>query len=1229
MILLIGVPWPLASQESPLLHPSVKTPVYFDRTAPLASLKPVPVTFRVRERRSIGNKIGYREFHRITANDLPETGDPVVQTAMGQLLPDPGSVIRNFEGMNNLSFIFPPDPQGDVGPAHYVQVVNTNLTIFSKTGSVLYGPVSLGTIWQGIPDPWNGEDGGDPIVLYDQAADRWIISQLSMPAFMNVYAELVAVSQTSDPTGPWYRYVYDFDNVLPDYPKFGIWPDGYYLSVNQFEDGQTWAGAGVMALNRDAMLAGVSDAALVFFDLGASAEPVSMLPADWDGTVAPPAGEPNSFVYFNDWSSPVEDYLKIWQFSVNWTNPAASTFTAAASLTTAPFESQVCADSMMLCIDQPGTGIRLMSISDRLMFRLQYRNFGGYRSMVTNHTVKAGSDGHAGIRWYELRNAGNGWSIHQQGTYAPDLSHRWMGSIAMNAQGDIALGYSVSDGSSVYPSIRYTGRRNSDPPGVMTLAEQTIMAGSGIQVVEEGRWGDYSMMSVDPEDDLTFWYTSEYMQDMEEYDWKTRVAAVRKITPSPDALTKPATGITLTSAQLNGEVNPNGLATTWYFEWGSSVAYGNSTPVTAAGAGTSNIVVSHAITGITSGTTWHFRLVATNSQGTSHGRDLTFTPGIAVVGTWPATQVTNITATAGGQVDSDGGYPVVQRGICWGTTPDPAITGNHTHDGSGMGAFTTILTGLTPDMTYHLRAFATTSLGTWYGPDRTFRTACGQRTIPMSENFNLAVFPSCWKEQTEGSGILNSWTVSPTANAGGAPSEMVSEGQMAMSGTTRLVTIPLNTVGISQLNLSFRHRLDSWFYGAIMKIQSSTDGMNWTDEEWWVESDEYGIPATTVNTTITNNLGSQTTYIGFAASEFLFSYLYWYIDNVTVTGVCGPFVTPPWEEGFARDGAIPLCWSQADHQGNGQGWKSGKVSQPLPLPALQGNYAYLDSYGYGAGNSQNADLISPVLNLSASSSPRLRFYHYFRQSPGSSGTVSFSTDQGATWTLLRQFNVTSPVNPAIFDQAIPEAAGKSAVQFKWNYTGSNGNIWAIDSIMVGDIPQNLNLTYPSVPDTACFDALSQIIVAGNNNQFLVPAGGSVTLIAGGKILLLPPTVATQGSQLHAMISSGGEYCGSAISMAPGAIAEGNSRFPEQVIRRNSFRVYPNPFRETLSLELPAIPAVPVEVTFFDIRGIKISSTRITGTNKHTFSFARWPEGVWLMRVVSGNESEMIRIIHIK
>lgn len=523
LLLIVFTPVLIYAQQNDLKPTTIKKAVYSDA---IPSLLSIPIITKqpvqTDEEGEVENEMNLHELRQLPSNNQALSVDPVLQGVVRDDLPEPMAPIQNFDGITNTYGVYPPDTQGDVGPNHYVQVVNLGFQIWNKSGVSLYGPANLSTIWTGIPAPWNGTNNGDPIVLYDQSANRWMIAQFSLPN-TSQYAMLVAVSQTPDPTGAWYRYVFQFGNKMPDYPHFGIWPDGYYMAVNQFISGATWGGVGACAFERTKMLAGDPTASMIYFDLGASSDPGSMLPSDWDGPTPPAVGAPNNFAYFNDWSSATEDYLKIWQFHVDWTTPASSTFTQSASLVTAPFDSQLCASGN--CIPQQGSGVLLEALSDRLMYRLQYRNFGDHQSMVTNHTVDADGSGRAGVRWYELRNSGSGWSIYQQGTYAPaDGINRWMGSIAMNGTGDIALGYSTCS-AGMFPSIHYTGRLSGDPLGTMSLAEQTIMAGTGYQSGSAARWGDYSMMSVDPVDDATFWYTTEYIQISGTVNWKTRIAS--------------------------------------------------------------------------------------------------------------------------------------------------------------------------------------------------------------------------------------------------------------------------------------------------------------------------------------------------------------------------------------------------------------------------------------------------------------------------------------------------------------------------------------------------------------------------------------------------------------------------------------------------------------------------------------------------------------------------------
>jgi hypothetical protein len=283
-----------------------------------------------------------------------------------------------------------------------------------------------------------------------------------------------------------------------------------------------------------------------------------MLPSDLDGFRPPPAGAANTFIEvdFPEFGFPT-DQLTIFQFHVDWTNTAASTFTGPVAVATAPFDPLLCNFSRD-CIPQKGSFQRLDAISDRLMHRLAYRNFGTHESLVVNHSVDVGGD-HAGIRWYEIRNPRGGPFIHQQGTFAPDADHRWMGSIAMDGNGDAALGYSVS-GPNLFPSIRYTGRMAEDPPGLMTLGEATLVAGGGAQTHPAARWGDYSAMSVDPRDDCTFWYTQEYYPETSERAWHTRIGAFTYPecdATDPDARARPSSGRTGKIVQLRYSVTDN------------------------------------------------------------------------------------------------------------------------------------------------------------------------------------------------------------------------------------------------------------------------------------------------------------------------------------------------------------------------------------------------------------------------------------------------------------------------------------------------------------------------------------------------------------------------------------------------------------------------------------------------------------------------------------------------
>jgi hypothetical protein len=441
--------------------------------------------------------------------------DPVLQETMGSR--SDAYIFQTWDGVAAQGYA-PPDPSGDVGPNHYMEAANVRFQIWNKTGTSLLGPSNLGTIWAGFPGPWASSlNDGDPIVLYDEAAGRFFIAQFSLPNYPNgPFYIIIAVSQTGDPTGSWHRYGFSFPN-MPDYPKFGIWPDGYYMSANAFTSGSlNYTGTYLAAFERSQMLTGAAAQSVTFTRSGSTTW--SLLPSDWNGATTPPAGAPNYFGQIHDNASyGGTDGFDIFPFSVNWVTPGNSTVTGPLFISTSAY-SQLSSG-----IPQMGTSQLLAHMSFMTMNRLDYRNFGTHQSMVACHAINAGSN-RAGMRWYEFRNTGAGWTLFQEGTYAPaDGLHRWMGSIAINAAGHIALGYSVSS-TIMFPAIRYTGRFATDPAGQMTIPEETIFAGTGAQSGLD-RWGDYTQMSVDP-NGINFWYVNQYQATTGSFNWRTRIANI-------------------------------------------------------------------------------------------------------------------------------------------------------------------------------------------------------------------------------------------------------------------------------------------------------------------------------------------------------------------------------------------------------------------------------------------------------------------------------------------------------------------------------------------------------------------------------------------------------------------------------------------------------------------------------------------------------------------------------
>jgi hypothetical protein len=553
--------------------PARHSPVFTEAVAYDVS-KPLSVLAKTQQAAASERQVRLHPERGAAVDDAGYSGDAAVQTASPAAAAIPGT-IQNFEGLgqqDNFDVLArrvnPPDPVGDVGPNHYVEMINLVFAVYSKTGERLLGPLDLGALWADFPIEDCTDESGDPIVLYDQTTDRWLLTQFTTRGLNPMtptapFYNCVAVSKTGDPTGAYHRYAFitqpdteDGGFFFPDYPKYGVWRDSYIMTTRDFGFDDEY-GISVYGLEKNKMVDGNPRARAVQFFLDSDDVPINLigdglLPPDLDGKTKPKNDAPAPVVGSQDNGGPYGatfDALNVWEFDVKWRSSPTASIALKTQLPVAEFDSifpcgvvpsttpGVNADGRD-CLPQPGVtdGSRyldILSYRQRPIWRLAYRNKGGFETMVTNQSVEA-LPGLGGTRWYEIRRTGGTYSVHQQGTYAlPDGVHNWMGSIAADKNGNMALGYSVVSADDVFPGIRYTGRLAGDPLGQMTLGEGSVIEGTAAQTHTNSRWGDYTSMNVDPVDDCTFWYVNEYYtvegaaQAPLGNGWQTRIASFR------------------------------------------------------------------------------------------------------------------------------------------------------------------------------------------------------------------------------------------------------------------------------------------------------------------------------------------------------------------------------------------------------------------------------------------------------------------------------------------------------------------------------------------------------------------------------------------------------------------------------------------------------------------------------------------------------------------------------
>lgn len=494
--------------------------------------------------------------------------DPVLQNSNG-----PKSAHANgpqFPGIGANGFA-PSDSNMAIGPNNIVEIVNVRWAVYDRSGNIAAGwPKTLGSIWSAMGGICTS-NGGDPIAEYDKMADRWLLSQIGMSG--SNYAECVAISTSPDPTGSYYLYEIDYGTTLNDYPKWSVWPtasnSAYLFTANLFAGAKTFTGAQLCAYDRAKMLAGNALAAGVCFTISNDS---SYLPADLDGSTPPLDGTPAYFMTFETLSS--------WRTYTIAPNFASSTGTLSQVTPdiNVPSFNEACSGGT--CIPQSGTTEKLDSLADRPMYRLAFRNFGDHQSIVANHSVATSGTSGSGVRWYEFRmtppSVSGVFNLYQTGTFAPDSSYRWMGSIAMDQNGDIGLAYSASSGS-IHPAIRHTGRIPTDPLGAMET-EGSLLEGPGSQTSGLSRWGDYSDIRIDPLDDCTFWYVNQYLPSNGTFNWTTFVGSFKfpncgappvpdyTVSANPGSLTAvqggPQQDSTISVTSINGFNSAVGLAVT-------------------------------------------------------------------------------------------------------------------------------------------------------------------------------------------------------------------------------------------------------------------------------------------------------------------------------------------------------------------------------------------------------------------------------------------------------------------------------------------------------------------------------------------------------------------------------------------------------------------------------------------------------------------------------------------
>ena len=777
-----------------------------------------------------------------------------------QAMPTPsltfdGATSADNFAVNGTNFV-PPDTNGDVGPNHYVSSVNTVLKFFNKSGTVVAGPVKTSSLFAALPadDPCRIQNDGDAVVLYDTLADRWHVSQFGLPAGTGAARyQCVALSVTGDPTGAYYIWSYVYPNAsvtTNDYPKVGVWTDGYHMTFNQFSP--SFVGVGILTQDRQKALLGDPTAAAIYINFGAiDGTAFALLPSDIDGYVGPPTGTAESFaeVRANEFGDPM-DAIRIYKWVPDFVNPGNSVFTVIGDVPLAPFDARSPQGSRA-DIEQMG-GANLDSIAPRSMHRFAYRNLGTnaapVNSYVGNFTVNVSGAApttaatyQAGVRWYEMRRTGDAFSLFDQGTHnltpgdGANGLNNWMSSIAQDNRGDIALGFSQS-GTTQRADIKIAGRTNNVAnSGILNEGEALMHAATGSQTSTSNRWGDYSAMSIDPTDDCTFWYTQEYYAVTSSGSWSTRVGKFRfpQCTDAPKAtisgtITFCSGGAPIPNAFINATggfnrvTGANGMYSitvapgTYTVTAGKPGGFNGSSQTVTVGSG-GNVTANICLTGVPLVTSGTAQIVAEScglpNAAPDPGEQLTVSLPLQNTG---AASTTNLTAT----LQATGGV----------INPGPAQNFGALAPGSAAAArnFTFTVDPNLPCGSTITLTFNITDGATSYGTvTRTYTT--GVPSVSLSENFDnvtAPALPSGWTSvQLVGTAI--NW-ITTTSSPSSAPNaafanEPVNKNLSALVSPSVSIQSPA-----SQISFKNSYNTEVNFDGMVLEY-STDGGTNWTD----------------------------------------------------------------------------------------------------------------------------------------------------------------------------------------------------------------------------------------------------------------------------------------------------------------------------------------------------------------------------------------------------------------